>query len=139
MLAKFKKIFSFRIKRYLVKKRARKFKETLKSSSESQKKALEICNFMLSKKETVLIYSGISDDYLMEYRGILCKIDDGVIVISDGFYSYDIRANHEILLNIKRKFLTHLESRKKLIEKNIERKITKSLEKLHQNLLEESE
>lgn len=135
MWGKLKKIVAFRIKRYLAKKRIRKFKETLRSSSESQKRALDVCNFLLSKKETVLIYSGISDDYLMEYRGILCKIDDGVIVISDGFYSYDIRANHEILTSIKRKFLSHLESRKKAIEKNIERKIARSLEKIHEDLL----
>ena len=98
-----------------------------------------IANFMMSNSKSKLFYSPVTITYFMEYNEVLCKIDDDRIIITNGLYSYDIHIPSIVIYDIRERFLNHLESRKKSIEKKISQKMNSSLGKVYAQIVSTSQ
>jgi hypothetical protein len=72
----------------------------------------------------------------MELRDVTCKIEKESIVITNGLYSYNISVNEVILFDFSKKYLNHLESRKRSADKKMVDKLTSSLGKVHEQLIQ---
>jgi hypothetical protein len=71
----------------------------------------------------------------MEYNDVLCKIDDDRIIITNGLYSYDIAIPHIIIYDVRERFISHLESRKKQIERKISGRMNSSLTRVYEQII----
>lgn len=126
----------FKIKRYISKRRSKDLKNAFKALHSNQSKIIEIANYIMTHPETKFVYSAISHSMYMELHDVICKIEKDSIVITNGLYSYDISVNEVILFDFSKKYLNHLESRKRSADKKIIEKLTSSLGKVHQQLVQ---
>lgn len=139
MFVRLKDKIWFKIKRFLSKRRKSDLRKAFKTIQTNQSKIVEIVNFLMSNQETKFVYSAISNSMYMEFKDVVCKIERNSIVITNGLYSYDISVNEAILVDIMKKYFNHLESRKRSTEKRIIEKLTSSLGKVHQQLINKEE
>jgi len=128
-----------RIKRYLSKRRKFEFRKAISGLKENQSKIVDIANYLMSNKGSKLVYSAISETFFIEYKDVICRIESDRIIITNGLYSYDISIPHAITLDLTKRFLNHLESRKRAVERKINLKLTSSLGKVHQQIISVSE
>ena len=128
-----------RIKRYLSKRRKFEFRKAISGLKENQSKIVDIANYLMSHKSSKLVYSAISETFFIEYKDVICRIESDRIIITNGLYSYDISIPHAITLDLTKRFLNHLESRKRAVERKINLKLTSSLGKVHQQIISVSE
>jgi hypothetical protein len=128
-----------RIKRYLSKRRKFEFRKAISGLKENQSKIVDIANYLMSNKGSKLVYSAISETFFIEYKDVICRIESDRIIITNGLYSYDISIPHAITLDLTKRFLNHLESRKRAVERKINLKLTSSLGKVHQQIVSVSE
>ena len=125
----------FKIKRRLSKRRNRDLQKAMKALKENQVKIIEITNYLLSSTETKLIFSSLTYVYFLEYREIICKIEDDRIILTNGLYSYDISVNVSIISDIRDRFLNRLESKKRSVEKRAMKKLSSSLSRIHDQII----
>jgi hypothetical protein len=128
-----------RIKRYLSKRRKFEFRKAISGLKENQSKIVDIANYLMSNKGSKLVYSAISETFFIEYKDVICRIESDRIIITNGLYSYDISIPNPITLDLTKRFLNHLESRKRAVERKINLKLTSSLGKVHQQIISVSE
>ncbi len=126
----------FKIKRYISKRRSKDLKSAFKTLYSNQSKIIEIANYIMSHPDTKFIYSALSHSMYMELRDVTCKIEKESIVITNGLYSYNISVNEVILFDFSKKYLNHLESRKRSADKKMVDKLTSSLGKVHEQLIQ---
>ncbi len=126
----------FKIKRYISKRRSKDLKTAFKTLYSNQSKIIEIANYIMSHPDTKFIYSALSHSMYMELRDVICKIEKESIVITNGLYSYNISVNEVILFDFSKKYLNHLESRKRSADKKIVDKLTSSLGRVHEQLIQ---
>lgn len=129
----------FKIKRYISKRRSKDLKTAFKTLYSNQSKIIEIANYIMSHPDTKFVYSALSNSMYMELRDVICKIERDSIVITNGLYSYNISVSHVIIYDFYKKYLNHLESRKRSIDKKIVDKLTSSLGKVHEQLIEKNQ
>jgi hypothetical protein len=138
-MKRLKTILWYKIKRYLAKRKIKDLKKAVDSLNQNQSMIILIANFMMSNSKSKLFYSPVTITYFMEYNEVLCKIDDDRIIITNGLYSYDIHIPSIVIYDIRERFLNHLESRKKSIEKKISQKMNSSLGKVYTQIVSASE
>jgi hypothetical protein len=134
-MKKIKSIIWYKIKRYLSKKRKSELRKAKKGLKENQSKVVDIANYLMTNPESKLIHSVISGTFFIEYRDVICRIESDRIIITNGLYSYDISVPMEINFDLSKRFLNHLESRKRSVEKKINNKLTASLIRVHQQII----
>ena len=127
-------ILWYKIKRYLAKRKIKDLKKAIDSLNQNQTMIISIANFIMSNGESKLFYSPLTITYFMEYNDVLCKIDDDRIIITNGLYSYDIAIPHIIIYDVRERFISHLESRKKQIERKISGRMNSSLTKVYEQI-----
>lgn len=138
-MKRIKSIIWFRIKRYLTKRRKSDLKKEIRNLKENQSKIVDIANYLISHRDSKLVYSVISGTFFIEYKDVICRIESDRIIITNGLYSYDISIPSVINYDLTKRFLNHLESRKRAVERKINSKLTSSLGKVHQQILSVSE
>jgi hypothetical protein len=138
-MKKIKTIIWYKIKRYLSKRRKSDFRKELLSLKENQSKIVDIANYLMSHSDSKLVYSVISGTFFIEYKDVICRIESDRIIVTNGLYSYDISIPTVIAYDLTRKFLNHLESRKRAVERRINGKLTSSLGRVHQQIISVSE
>lgn len=129
----------YKIKKYLAKRKARDLKKAKSSLNQNQSTIVSIANFIMSNSQSKLFYSPATMTYFMEYEDVVCNIDDHRIIITNGLYSYDISVPEIIIYDVRERFIKHLESRKKGIERKISQKINSSLGKVYEQIVSLSE
>jgi hypothetical protein len=134
-MKKLRVIIWYKIKKYLANKRSKALKKSCNSLKDNQIKIIEITNYLICSSQTKLIYSNITSTFFMEYKDVICKIDDDRIIITNGLYSYDISISPEIIEDIRSKFLNNLESKKRHTERKIIEKLSSSLGKVHEQII----
>ncbi len=127
-------ILWYKIKRYLAKRKISDLKKAIDSLNQNQTMIISIANFIMSNGKSKLFYSPLTITYFMEYNDVLCKIDDDRIIITNGLYSYDIAIPHIIIYDVRERFISHLESRKKQIERKISGRMNSSLTKVYEQI-----
>lgn len=127
-------ILWYKIKRYLAKRKIKDLKKAIDSLNQNQTMIISIANFIMSNGESKLFYSPLTITYFMEYNDVLCKIDDDRIIITNGLYSYDIAIPHIIIYDVRERFISHLESRKKQIERKISGRMNSSLTRVYEQI-----
>jgi hypothetical protein len=138
-MKKIKTIIWYKIKRYLSKRRKSDFRKELLGLKENQSKIVDIANYLMSHPDSKLVYSVISGTFFIEYKDVICRIESDRIIVTNGLYSYDISIPTVIAYDLTRKFLNHLESRKRAVERRINGKLTSSLGRVHQQIISVSE
>jgi|LauGreDrversion4_2_1035121.scaffolds.fasta_scaffold204529_4 hypothetical protein len=138
-MKKIKTIIWYKIKRYLSKRRKSDFRKELLGLKENQSKIVDIANYLMSHSDSKLVYSVISGTFFIEYKDVICRIESDRIIVTNGLYSYDISIPTVIAYDLTRKFLNHLESRKRAVERRINGKLTSSLGRVHQQIISVSE
>ena len=138
-MKKIKTMIWHRIKRYLSRRRKFEFRKAISGLKENQSKIVDITNYLMSNKSSKLVYSSISETFFIEYKDVICRIESDRIIITNGLYSYDISIPHVITLDLTKRFLNHLESRKREVERKINLKLTSSLGKVHQQIVSVAE
>ena len=138
-MKRIKSIILHRIKRYLSKRRKSDLKKALKELKENQSKIVEIANYLISHTDSKLVYSVISGTFFIEYKEVICRIESDRIIVTNGLYSYDISIPTVIAYDLTKRFLNHLESRKRGVERKINFKLTSSLGRVHQQIMSISE
>jgi hypothetical protein len=138
-MKKIKTIIWYKIKRYLSKRRKSDFRKELLGLKENQSKIVDIANYLMSHKDSKLVYSVTSGTFFIEYNDVICRIESDRIIVTNGLYSYDISIPTVITYDLTRKFLNHLESRKRAVERRINGKLTSSLGRVHQQIISVSE
>jgi hypothetical protein len=134
-MKKLKIIIWYRIKKYFANKRSKGLKKSFNKLKDNQIKIVEITNYLICSNQTRLIYSNLTSTFFMEYKDVICKIDDDRIIITNGLYSYDISINMEIIADLRAKFLNNLESKKRSTERKIIEKLSSSLGKVHEQII----
>jgi hypothetical protein len=134
-MKRIKSIIWYRIKRYLSKRRKSELKKAKKGLKENQSKIVDIANYLMTNPESKLIHSVISGTFFIEYREIICRIESDRIIVTNGLYSYDISVPMDINFDLSKRFLNHLESRKRSVEKKINNKLTTSLTRVHEQII----
>lgn len=134
-MKKLRVIIWYKIKKYLANKRSKGLKKSFSSLKANQIKIIEITNYLICSSQTKLIYSNLTSTFFMEYKDVICKIDDDRIIITNGLYSYDISISPEIIADIRAKFLNNLESKKRHTERKIIEKLSSSLGKVHEQII----
>lgn len=129
----------FRLKRYISKRRSKDLKKAFRSLYSNQTKIIEIANYIMSHPDTKFVYSALSNSMYMELKDVICKIERDSIIITNGLYSYNISVNEVILFDFSKKYLNHLESRKRSADRKIVEKLTSSLGKVHEQLMSKEE
>jgi hypothetical protein len=124
----------YKIKRYLAKRKISDLKKAINSLNQNQTMIISIANFIMSNGQSKLFYSPLTITYFMEYNDVLCKIDDDRIIITNGLYSYDIAIPHIIIYDVRERFISHLESRKKQIERKISGRMNSSLTRVYEQI-----
>lgn len=127
-------ILWYKIKRYLAKRKIKDLKKAFDSLNQNQTMIISIANFIMSNGQSKLFYSPLTITYFMEYNDVLCKIDDDRIIITNGLYSYDIAIPHIIIYDVRERFISHLESRKKQIERKISGRMNSSLTRVYEQI-----
>ena len=127
-------ILWYKIKRDLAKRKIKDLKKAIDSLNQNQTMIISIANFIMSNGESKLFYSPLTITYFMEYNDVLCKIDDDRIIITNGLYSYDIAIPHIIIYDVRERFISHLESRKKQIERKISGRMNSSLTRVYEQI-----
>jgi hypothetical protein len=127
-------ILWYKIKRYLAKRKIKDLKKAIDSLNQNQTMIISIANFIMSNGQSKLFYSPLTITYFMEYNDVLCKIDDDRIIITNGLYSYDIAIPHIIIYDVRERFISHLESRKKQIERKISGRMNSSLTRVYEQI-----
>ena len=138
-MKRIKSIILHRIKRYLSKRRKSDLKKALKELKENQSKIVEIANYLISHTDSKLVYSVLSGTFFIEYKDVICRIESDRIIVTNGLYSYDISIPTVIAYDLTKRFLNHLESRKRGVERKINFKLTSSLGRVHQQIMSISE
>jgi hypothetical protein len=138
-MKKIKTIIWYKIKRYLSKRRKSDFRKELLGLKDNQSKIVDIANYLMSHRDSKLVYSVISGTFFIEYNDVICRIESDRIIVTNGLYSYDISIPTVITYDLTRKFLNHLESRKRAVERRINGKLTSSLGRVHQQIISVSE
>lgn len=138
-MKRIKSIILHRIKRYLSKRRKSDLKKALKELKENQSKIVEIANYLISHTDSKLVYSVLSGTFFIEYKEVICRIESDRIIVTNGLYSYDISIPTVIAYDLTKRFLNHLESRKRGVERKINLKLTSSLGRVHQQIISISE
>jgi hypothetical protein len=133
-MKRLKVILWYKIKRYLTKRKISDLKKAIDSLNQNQIMIISIANFIMSNGKSKLFYSPLTITYFMEYNDVLCKIDDDRIIITNGLYSYDIAIPHIIIYDVRERFISHLESRKKQIERKISGRMNSSLTKVYEQI-----
>jgi len=133
-MKRLKVILWYKIKRYLTKRKISDLKKAIDSLNQNQTMIISIANFIMSNGKSKLFYSPLTITYFMEYNDVLCKIDDDRIIITNGLYSYDIAIPHIIIYDVRERFISHLESRKKQIERKVSGKMNSSLTKVYEQI-----
>ena len=133
-MKRLKVILWYKIKRYLAKRKIRDLKKAIDSLNQNQTMIISIANFIMSNGQSKLFYSPLTITYFMEYNDVLCKIDDDRIIITNGLYSYDIAIPHIIIYDVRERFISHLESRKKQIERKISGRMNSSLTRVYEQI-----
>jgi hypothetical protein len=133
-MKRLKVILWYKIKRYLAKRKIKDLKKAIDSLNQNQTMIISIANFIMSNGKSKLFYSPLTITYFMEYNDVLCKIDDDRIIITNGLYSYDIAIPHIIIYDVRERFISHLESRKKQIERKVSGKMNSSLTKVYEQI-----
>ena len=128
-------ILWYKIKRYLAKRKIKDLKKAIDSLNQNQTMIISIANFIMSNGESKLFYSPLTITYFMEYNDVLCKIDDDRIIITNGLYSYDIAIPSIIIYDVRERFISHLESRKKQIERKISGRMNSSLARVYEQII----
>lgn len=128
-------ILWYKIKRYLAKRKIKDLKKAIDSLNQNQTMIISIANFIMSNGESKLFYSPLTITYFMEYNDVLCKIDDDRIIITNGLYSYDIAIPSIIIYDVRERFISHLESRKKQIERKISGRMNSSLTRVYEQII----
>jgi hypothetical protein len=128
-------ILWYKIKRYLAKRKIKDLKKAIDSLNQNQTMIISIANFIMSNGQSKLFYSPLTITYFMEYNDVLCKIDDDRIIITNGLYSYDIAIPHIIIYDVRERFISHLESRKKQIERKISGRMNSSLTRVYEQII----
>ena len=134
-MKKLRVIIWYKVKKYLAKRRSKELKKSFNSLKANQIKIIEITNYLIGSSQTKLIYSNLTSTFFMEYKDVVCKIDDDRIIITNGLYSYDISISPEIIADIRAKFLNNLESKKRHTERKIIEKLSSSLGKVHEQII----
>ena len=124
----------YKIKRYLAKRKISDLKKAINSLNQNQTMIISIANFIMSNGQSKLFYSPLTITYFMDYNDVLCKIDDDRIIITNGLYSYDIAIPHIIIYDVRERFISHLESRKKQIERKISGRMNSSLTRVYEQI-----
>ena len=127
-------ILWYKIKRYLAKRKIKDLKKAVDSLNQNQTMIISIANFIMSNGQSKLFYSPLTITYFMEYNDVLCKIDDDRIIITNGLYSYDIAIPHIVIYDVRERFISHLESRKKQIERKISGRMNSSLTRVYEQI-----
>lgn len=127
-------ILWYKIKRYLAKRKIKDLKKAFDSLNQNQTMIISIANFIMSNGQSKLFYSPLTITYFMEYNDVLCKIDDDRIIITNGLYSYDIAIPPIIIYDVRERFISHLESRKKQIERKISGRMNSSLTRVYEQI-----
>lgn len=127
-------ILWYKIKRYLAKRKIKDLKKAVDSLNQNQTMIISIANFIMSNGQSKLFYSPLTITYFMEYNDVLCKIDDDRIIITNGLYSYDIAIPHIVIYDVRERFINHLESRKKQIERKISGRMNSSLTRVYEQI-----
>jgi hypothetical protein len=138
-MKRIKSIILHRIKRYLSKRRKSDLKKALRELKENQSKIVEIANYLISHTDSKLVYSVLSGTFFIEYKEVICRIESDRIIVTNGLYSYDISIPTVIAYDLTKRFLNHLESRKRGVERKINLKLTSSLGRVHQQIISISE
>lgn len=125
----------FKFKKIIARRRNRSLDYSLSHLSEGQRSALKIFNYLLSNKKSHSIYSSVADNYYIEYKGIICKIHDVRLIITNGEYWYDVPMPYSIISNLRKKFVKNSESRKRILESKINNKLTSSIEKVYKEMV----
>ena len=133
-MKRLKVIVWYKIKRYLAKRKISDLKKAINSLNQNQTMIISIANFIMSNGQSKLFYSPLTITYFMEYNDVLCKIDDDRIIITNGLYSYDIAIPHIIIYDVRERFINHLESRKKQIERKISGRMNSSLTRVYEQI-----
>lgn len=138
-MKKIKSIIWYKVKKYLSRRRKSEFRKAIVSLKENQSKIVDIANYLMSHQESKLVYSVLSGTFFIEYKEIICRIESDRIIVTNGLYSYDISIPPVITYDLTKRFLNHLESRKRAVERKINQKLTSSLGRVHQQILSVSE
>ena len=125
----------FKIKKIIARRRNRHLHYSLLHLKNRQISALKIFDYLLSNKKSHVVYSAVADNYYIEYKGIICKIDDTRLIITNGLYWYDVPMPYSIISNSKRKFIKNVESRKRMLDGKINNKLASSLEKVYKDII----
>jgi hypothetical protein len=133
-MKRLKVIVWYKIKRYLAKRKIKDLKKAIDSLNQNQTMIISIANFIMSNGQSKLFYSPLTITYFMEYNDVLCKIDDDRIIITNGLYSYDIAIPYIIIYDVRERFISHLESRKKQIERKISGRMNSSLTRVYEQI-----
>lgn len=133
-MKKLRVILWYKIKRFLTKRKIKDLKKAINSLNQNQNMIISIVNFIMSNGESKLIYSPLTITYFLEYNDVMCKIDDDIIIVTNEFYSYDIAIPRIIIYDIRERFINHLESRKKQIERKISGKMNLSLTRFYEQI-----
>lgn len=138
-MKKIKAMIWHRIKRYLSKRRKSELRKAIFGLKENQSKIVDIANYLMSHKGSKLVYSAISGTFFIEHKDVICRIESDRVIITNGLYSYDISIPIVITLDLTKRFLNHLESRKREVERKINLKLTSSLGRVHQQIVSVAE
>jgi hypothetical protein len=134
-MKRIKVILWYKIKKYLAKRKIKDLKKATESLNKNQSMIISIANFIMANSNSKLFYSPMTVTYFMEYSDVVCKIDDDRIIITNGLYSYDISIPAIIIYDVRERFVNHLESRKKSVEKRILQKMNSSLGKVYEQIV----
>lgn len=134
-MRKIKSSIWYKIKRFLSHRRKSNLRKAIKSLKENQFKIIDIANYLIANPESKLVHSVISGTFFIEYREIICRIESDRIIVTNGLYSYDISVPIEINYDLSKRFLNHLESRKRAVERKINSKLTSSLGKVYEQII----
>lgn len=138
-MKKIKSIIWHKVKRYLSRRRKSEFRKAVAELKENQSKIVDIANYLMSHHESKLVYSVLSGTFFIEYKEVICRIESDRIIVTNGLYSYDISIPQVITYDLTKRFLNHLESRKRAVERKINQKLTSSLGRVHQQILSVSQ
>ena len=138
-MKKIKSIIWYKVKKYLSRRRKSEFRKAVSCLKENQSKIVEIANYLMSHQDSKLVYSVISGTFFIEYKEIICRIESDRIIVTNGLYSYDISIPNVITYDLTKRFLNHLESRKRAVERKINQKLSSSLGRVHEQILSVSQ
>ena len=133
---KFSNRLKYPIYRYFIRLRIKYKKMSVHKTkmNEYQKKTNDIIENLLKDKESVLMFSNLSNKRYIEYKNFLIVLNYDIVNIINTHSCYDVTMEKDAMMIIVEKFDKELERRVRLLEFLKRKNLSSALDKLSDNI-----